>query len=91
MIGSPCLVLTELTSQSVCGPADPAPPSVQNMGVNHRRANVLVTQEFLDRANVIAIGQQVRGERMPKRVARDSLGQPSLSHGVLMAFCTSDS
>jgi hypothetical protein len=42
------------------------------MRVNHRRANALVTQELLYGANIIAGCQQVCGEGMPKRMARDS-------------------
>jgi hypothetical protein len=38
------------------------------MGVNHRRGQVLVTEQFLHCANVISIFEQVRGERMPKRM-----------------------
>jgi hypothetical protein len=40
------------------------------VGVNHSRANVLVAEQFLHGADVVPIGQQVRGERMPERVAR---------------------
>ena len=52
------------------------------MSVNHRRANIDVAQEFLDCANVIAGRQQVRGEGMPKRVARDLFGHSSLSYSL---------
>ena len=55
------------------------------MGVDHRRANVAMAQEFLDSANVIAGSQQVRGKRMPKRVASDSLGQSRLSDDIVAA------
>lgn len=34
------------------------------MGVNHRRADVFVAQEFLDGADIIDLGQEVRRERM---------------------------
>lgn len=52
------------------------------MGVDHRRANVAMAEEFLHCANVIAGTQQVRGKRMPKRVARDSFGQSGLSDSL---------
>jgi hypothetical protein len=52
------------------------------MGVDHRRANVAMAQEFLHCANVIAGSQQVRGKRMPKRVACDSFGQSGLSDSL---------
>jgi hypothetical protein len=38
------------------------------MRVNHRRAQLLVTKQFLHGANVISIFEQVRRERVPKRV-----------------------
>jgi hypothetical protein len=31
--------------------------------VDHGRANVVVPQQFLDGADVVAVGQKVRGER----------------------------
>jgi hypothetical protein len=49
---------------------------------NHGRANVLVTQEFLYGANIIATGQQVRGERMPECVAGDPFGESNLSDSL---------
>ena len=36
------------------------------MGVNHRCLHVLVLQQLLHCANVLAIDKQVRGEGMPK-------------------------
>jgi hypothetical protein len=35
---------------------------------------------FLDLADVVAIGQEVRGRRMLEGVAGDSFGQPSPAH-----------
>jgi hypothetical protein len=45
------------------------------MGVDHGRANVLVPKQFLDRTDIVPVGQQVRGKRMTKRVIRDPLGE----------------
>jgi len=70
--GGPCLALIGQASQSVCRTGDAASAAVQDVGVNHRRANVLVAQQFLHGAETSAIGQQVRGERMAERVAGDS-------------------
>jgi hypothetical protein len=39
-------------------------------------------EEFLTGADVIAIFQQVRGKRMPQRVAIDRLSQPCVSRGL---------
>ena len=36
--------------------------SIQDMRVDHGRANVLVAQEFLHGADVVAIGQKMRGD-----------------------------
>jgi hypothetical protein len=48
------------------------------MGVNHRRANVLVAQEFLHGADVVAISQQVCRERIAKQqLERLRDGNPS--------------
>jgi len=51
---------------------------VQHVCVDHRCFHIAVDQQFLHRANVVAIGQQVRGERMAKGMARDPFGQPGL-------------
>jgi len=39
---------------------------VQNMSVNHGRADVFVPKKFLDRADVVTGLKQVRGEVMPE-------------------------
>ena len=52
-----------LAGQAVGWTADATSASIQNMGVDHRRANVLVPQEFLHGADVVAVGQQMGGER----------------------------
>src|SRR5208337_1698799 len=53
----------------VRGTANASAAAVQDVRVDHGRTNVLVSQEFLDRANVVAGGQEVCGKGMPKRVA----------------------
>jgi hypothetical protein len=82
VIGRPFLALIGRTPQSVGGATNAASASVQHVRVDHRRPNALVAQEFLYGANIIATCQQVRGEGMPKRVARDSFGQSSLSDSL---------
>ncbi len=72
--------------QPVGRAADTASASIQDVRVDHRRPNVLVPKEFLHRANVVAVSQQVRGKRMAERVARDSLRQPGLSNRLLDGF-----
>lgn len=58
-LGSFSLALTRRLSQDVCGTANASSATVQNVCVNHRRANVLMAQKFLHRADVVALGQQV--------------------------------
>ena len=57
--------------------------AVQNMGVDHRGANVLMPKQLLHGANVVAVSQQVCRKRMAKCVAGHSFGQPSFPHGGL--------
>ena len=46
---------------------------VQHVGINHRRAHILVPQEFLHGPNVIPGLQQVRRKRVTQRVTTHSL------------------
>ncbi len=45
------------------------------MGVDHGGADVFVTEEFLDGADVIAGLEKVGGERVAEGVTGDALGQ----------------
>jgi len=51
------------------------------MGIDHRRVDILMPQEFLDSANIVASFEQVRGKRMPEGVAARRLGDPCLPYG----------
>lgn len=51
--------------------------------VDHRRLHIRVTQQLLDRADVVPILQQVRRETVPKRVAGHALGQLRLLSRLL--------
>ena len=68
------------TSQTVGRAADAAPAAVQDVRVDHCRANVFVAQEFLNGTNVVAIGQQVGREGMAKGVTGDSFRETGLFH-----------
>lgn len=48
------------------------PTAVQDMCIDHRCSHVFVTQEFLDRADVISILQKIRGKGM----AQGMTGRP---------------
>jgi hypothetical protein len=76
-------VLYRLTgSETVHWTIAPLLASVQHMSVYHGCLHIPMSEEFLNRADVIAIFQQVRGKRMPQRVAVDRLGQPYGSRGL---------
>jgi hypothetical protein len=42
--------------------------AIQNMGIEHRGLDVFVAESFLDRADIVAVRQQVCGKGMPKGV-----------------------
>jgi len=50
---------------------DREPPTLKHVGVDHGGLHILVTEQFLDGPNVIAILQKVGGEGMAKRVRRN--------------------
>ena len=39
---------------------------IQHVRVNHRRAHIFVTQEFLHRADIVTASEQLRREGMPQ-------------------------
>ena len=57
------------------------------MGVNHRSAYIAVPQQLLNRPNVVAVLEQMCGERVSQRVATRRLRYPnpqdSLTHAPL--------
>ena len=70
-------------SQGVRRTAYAASPPVEDVGVDHCRADVLVPEEFLDRPDIIPILQQMGRERMPERMTRDGLLDPGPRAGFL--------
>jgi hypothetical protein len=52
------------------------------MSVNHCRADIAVAEEFLNRADVIAILKQRRCKRMPERMRGCGLCQAGLANGL---------
>jgi hypothetical protein len=42
------------------------PTTIENMGVNHRCANIFMPEQFLNGADVIAVLEQMRGKTMAK-------------------------
>ena len=50
------------------GALHPQPAPVEDVGIDHRRADVGVAEELLDRADVVPAFEQVCGERVPERI-----------------------
>ena len=53
--------------------------TVQNMGVDHCRSNILVPKEFLHGSYVVTRLDQMRGERMTERVSCDAFRDIALA------------
>jgi len=66
----------------VGGAADGEGSAVEDMGVDHRGADVVVAEEFLHGADVVAVFEQMRCERMPQRVSGGPLVNASQPHGI---------
>jgi hypothetical protein len=73
--------------QLVKGTQHPLASSIQNMGVNHRGAHVLMPEQFLHRADVITRLQQMGGEGMPKTEQLPGLTRPAARTACFTARC----
>jgi hypothetical protein len=51
-------------SETVHGAVDPLPATVQHVGIDHRRLHIPMPEEFLNAADIVAIFQEMCGERM---------------------------
>jgi len=56
---------------------DPGRPPVRDMGREHGRVDVVVPQEFLGDADVVAVCEQVRGDRVAQCVGLAPLAIPT--------------
>ena len=56
-------------SARVKGAVDPTSSLLQHMGIDHRCTHVLVPQEFLHGANVVALLQEVSRKAMAERIS----------------------
>ena len=63
--------------------ADTLRATVENVSVDHGRADVFVPKEALDGADVIAVLEEMGGERVPERVATGRLRDPGGADGVV--------
>ncbi len=68
------------------GAFDGEPAAVEDMGVDHGGLDVLVPEELLDRAYIIAVLQQVCGEGVTKGVGRDELIDSRCSASLADSF-----
>jgi hypothetical protein len=57
--------------------------AVEDVGVDHCRADVPVAKKFLDGPDVVPFFEEMGSERMPERVAGDSLGEAGKGGGLL--------
>lgn len=75
---------------AVKGAANSPASFVEDMGVDHGCRNVFVAEQFLHRANVIAVFKQMGGEGVTERMAGRPLGDAGFLdgdfHGALEAM-----
>src|SRR4029450_13724427 len=60
-----------------------ASATVQDVGVDHRRRDVAVAHQFLDRPDVVDRFEEVRGERAAQRVAGRVRRDPGDANGLM--------
>ena len=65
--------MTQDTSLLVEWTADSQSAAIEDVGIDHRRLDVFVAEEFLNRPDVVVGLQQVRGKGMAKRMRADRL------------------
>ena len=69
-------------SEAIERALNPCRSATQDMGVDHGGPHVFVPQELLDGPDVVPVFEQMRGERVPERVARCALAQPGPHDGL---------
>ena len=72
--------------QTIERAAYPKPTRIQHVCVDHRRADIRVTEQFLHRADVVARFQQMRRETMSKRVTTPVLRDLRCTHRFFHRF-----
>ncbi len=71
---------TGRASEVVQGATNTLPAAVQDVGIDFRRANVLVAQQFLHGSDVVAASKQMGGKAMPQRMCLGVLRYAGLFH-----------
>lgn len=59
---------------------------MKDMRIDHRRFDIAMPEQLLDRSNVGAAFKEMRGEGMPEGVARGSFRETSHRHGTPDGF-----
>lgn len=54
---------------------------VQNMRINHRRSNILVSEQFLDGSDIVAAFKQMGGKAVAESMATGRLGNTRGKNG----------
>ncbi len=65
------------------GAPDAAAAAIEDVCVDHGGADVVVAEEFLDRADVVAALEEVGGEGVPQGVTARGLGDVGAADGLL--------
>lgn len=55
---------------------------IQNMGIDHRRGNITMPQQFLRRADIVTRLQKMRSKGKAQRIRCSRFGQPRCQHGL---------
>ncbi len=63
--------------ECVCGTTNSSPTPIRDMGVDHHRAEILISQEFLRASDVVAVFEEVGRKRVAKRVREAALAMPA--------------
>lgn len=66
------IITSALASKSIDRASNTRRAAVEDMGVNHRRFDIIMSQKFLHRPYIIATFEQVSRERMTEGVASGS-------------------
>lgn len=80
---NPSLDDRKILLRKVQGTPNVPASAVEDVGVDHRRANVPVAEKFLDGPDVVPFFEEMGSERMPERVAGNSLGESGKGGGLL--------
>lgn len=56
---------------------------IEDMGIDHRRLDITVAEEFLHRSDIVPAFYEVRRERMAKGMAGSAFRDGGLDHGLV--------